>query len=493
VLAVCVSVPIESDRSSPAAGVSPFDALPGLATALDEEAMRGHLQAAVFAPGYAVERCPPSRPLYLPGDSCVLRYRVEARDEAGGRVLEPLVTGRVFPDEAACAAYMRDRLAPLAARMRGRPEVAELAASAAVVEPLNTALYVWPIDGELPTLVEATDRRRMLLLLRELLAERRVAVEDCRVELVSYRRRRRCVLRYVVAGGDGVAGVLYGKVTGVGNATLASPGIEELRRRLEGGDHHIRLPRLLAWRPELQLALLEALPGEAQIRPAIRKRLKGRPPPPGPPLEELVEMCAAAAAGLHGSGVEVGPRRAFGDELAAVEGEAAAAGQFVPGFAARAGGWLERIAELEARSQPLPLGLAHGDFNHGQLLFDGTAGALLDLDTLCRAEPALDLGKFGAHLRFEVDKLRRRAGVASALDDELAERFLRAYVAAAGGAADEGRLRARTALYEALALVRLVVRSRHDFEETRFEIATVLLEERMRSYAADRLVSRRRT
>jgi hypothetical protein len=37
------------------------------------------------------------------------------------------------------------------------------------------------------------------------------------------------------------------------------------------------------------------------------------------------------------------------------------------------------------------------------------------------------------------------------------------------------------------------VRSRHDFEETRFEIATVLLEERMRSYAADRLVSRRRT
>jgi hypothetical protein len=110
----------------------------------------------------------------------------------------------------------------------------------------------------------------------------------------------------------------------------------------------------------------------------------------------------------------------------------------------------------------------------GQLIFDGATAALLDLDTLCQAEPSLDLGKFLAHLRAETEKLRRREDVSSTLGGELAERFLGSYVRAVDYDAD--RLRSRTMLYEAMALIRLAVRSQHDFEETRLDIANSLLD-----------------
>jgi hypothetical protein len=88
--------------------------------------MKHHLQSALFGErsDYVVERCAPTRPLLLPGESCLLRYRLQARSRSGGEILEPIVTGRVFPTRAASAAYMSDKLAPLVARMRGRAEVA---------------------------------------------------------------------------------------------------------------------------------------------------------------------------------------------------------------------------------------------------------------------------------------------------------------------------------------------------------------------------------
>src|ERR687896_1344689 len=137
--------------------------------------MKGHLQAAHFGTDrsdYLVERCTPRRPLYMPGGSCLLRYRFRACSRTSGEILEPIVTGRVFPDPSTCATYMADKLAPVAARMRGRPEVAAFAQPAAVIEPLNMVVHVWPIDGELPTLVDATDRHRMIDVFRETLLDR---------------------------------------------------------------------------------------------------------------------------------------------------------------------------------------------------------------------------------------------------------------------------------------------------------------------------------
>ena len=496
---------IESDRSE--GGLSAQEALPGLATALDEESMKDYVQGALFGndrPGYSVERCTPTRPLYVPGEYCVLRYRFRARNSESGAVAEPVVMGRVFPDRSSCAAYLTDKLAPLAARMRNRPEVAAFATPAAMIDALNMVVHVWPVDGELPTLVDATDRQRMIDVFREELPkalEQPFVVHDCLIELVSHRRRQRCVLRYTVAGkaagSDEVRRlVVYGKVTAFGDETLNSRIIDALRARIvePAAMYRFTLPRSFGSRPELQLSLLEAVPGEAQIGPVLKARLRGRPAPDALPLEEMVATCGYVAALLHGSGVELGRARTLDDELAGLRSQIAMARQFVPSFGDRAQSWLERIAALAEQSEPLKLCLSHGDFKHEQLLFDGAGSGLVDFDAMCQAEPALDLGKFLAHLRAEARKIQARASVSSPLGEELAEQFLRAYVRAAGDQVeDERRLRIRTTLYETIALLRLALRSLQDLDETRLEMTTALLEERMSAIAADQRVTRRRT
>jgi phosphotransferase family enzyme len=484
-------VPIESHRFGHE-GLQPHEALPGLATAFDEEAMKRHLQAALFGTDrrdYTVERSTPTRPLYLPGECCVLRYRFGARNRASGAVLNPVVMGRVFPNRPACAAYMRDKLAPLVVRMRDRPEVAAFATPAAMIDALNMVVHVWPVDGELPTLVDASDRRRMIDVFSEVLPEtlkEPFVAEDCRIELVSYRRRQRCVLRYTVVGkapgDDDVRHVIvYGKVTASGDEALTG-AIDALRARISARARRYRftLPRSLGWRPDLGLSLLEPLPGEAQIGPALDARLRGRPASNALRLDEMVATAGSVAALVHASGVDLGRPRTLDDELAGLRHQVGMARKFVPSFGDRAQSWLERIAAHAAQSEPLKLCLGHGDFKHEQLLFDGACSGLVDFDAICQAEPALDLGKFLAHLRADARRIQPRASVSSPLADGLADQFLRAYVSAAGDdLEDKERLRLRTALYEAIALLRLALRAHQDLDETRLHVITPILEERL--------------
>jgi Phosphotransferase enzyme family len=393
-------------------------------------------------------------------------------------VLEPIVTGRAFPDSSTCASYLSSKLAPVAARMRGRPEVAAFAAPASAIEALNVVVFVWPVDGELPTLVEATARERMVEIFRETLD---FVVEDCEIELVSYRRRQRCVLRYTVADAEGGQRlVAYGKVSAVGSETPKDVLVGELHRRIvEGGTgRSLSVPRSLGWRPELQLSLLEALPGEALIGPALRARLLGDPPPGAPPLEEMVAACGHAAAVLHGSGIALGPTRTIDDELAGLQRDMAIVRPFVRDSGDRAQAWYEQVAALAEQSEPLPPCLSHGDFKYEQLLFDGARSALVDFDALCQAEPALDLGKFLAHLRVDAP-----------LGEELAEQFLRAYVSAAGDQLeDERRLRLRTALYEIVSLFHLTLWSQRNLDETGLQVTAGLLGKRLASIgSSDRI------
>jgi aminoglycoside phosphotransferase (APT) family kinase protein len=289
--------------------------------------------------------------------------------------------------------------------------------------------------------------------------------------------------------------VAYGKVSGVGNETPKGAIIGELRRRVleHGAGRSVTIPQSFGWRPELQLSLLEALPGEAQIGPALKERLRGEPPSGVLQLETMVATCGHVAAALHTSGLTLGPARTLDDELAGLQREIATIRPFLRKSGDRTQAWLDQIAAFGKQSEPLKPCLSHGDYKHEQLLFDGASSGLVDFDAVCQAEPALDLGKFLAHLRLEVQKIQRHASVAYALAEELAEQFFRAYVSAAGDhVEDERRLRLRTTLYETVALLRLALLNQQDLDETRLETTTALLEERM-SVAADQLVNRRRT
>jgi hypothetical protein len=493
--------PIEPHRPD-TVGPSPLDVLPGLATALDGEAMRGRLESALFGPdrpSHTIDRCTPARPLYVPGRYGVVRYPIRATSRSSGTLVEPVVTGRVYPDQPTAADYMREEVAPLVARVRDRPDMSAFTVPAATIDDLNMVVQVWPIDGELPTLVDATDPVRMVEVFRDTLRDalgQPFEVEDCRVELVSYRRRGRCVLRYTLTRamirGDVISPlIVYGKVTPTGDASLKGRTVEALRTHVLRADpaHRFTVPRFLGSSPDLNLSLLEAVPGEARIGPALKAHLRGKLARDGPPLEEMVATGARVAAVVHGSGVDLGPARTLDRELTGLRREIATVEGFAHDFAARARSCLDRIARLGEASAPLALCLAHGDFKPEQLLFNGDGPGLVDFDELCQAEAALDLGKFVALLRWDAEKIQRDRPRSSKLAERLVERFLDAYVGAADRPVDGTGLRRRTRLYEAIALLRLAVRSQLDLDDARAEMLAALLERRMD--AAERHVSRR--
>jgi Phosphotransferase enzyme family len=329
----------------------------------------------------------------------------------------------------------------------------------------------------------------MLEIFRETLPQalqQEFLVEDCQIELVSYRRRQRCVLRYRITSQATDSGeirrqTVYGKVAAHRNQTFNNRLIDSLRDRIvPQGARRFAIPRSLGWLPDLQLSLLEAIPGEEQVGAALRARLRGHSRQGVLSLEEMVATCGYVAATLHTSGLQCGHARSLDDEIGGLRQEIAVTRQFMPELSDRAQSWLDHIVRTAERSEPLPLRLCHGDFKYEQVLFDGTSSGLVDFDTMCQAEPALDIGKFLAHLTLQARKMQKRAAASPSLAEELVEQFLCAYLRAAGAQLDdEQQLRRRTTLYETIALLRMALRSPQKFYEGRLEITTALLEERL--------------
>jgi phosphotransferase family enzyme len=111
-------------------------------------------------------------------------------------------------------------------------------------------------------------------------------------------------------------------------------------------------------------------------------------------------LAAAKPAGallrrLHGLPVDGLPLVTAEDRLAESRRGAVLAATIVPALAARA----ERVAALLARRLPADGQLvpAHGDFEPGQLIAGSAGLALVDVDDLCAAPRADDLGRYAAH------------------------------------------------------------------------------------------------
>ncbi len=446
--------------------------LPGLRAALDGNLIRPLLGAALRVSG-SVGECTAEQCLYL-GDSCAVRYAVDI----GGRQI--LVTGRLFADPEAAVALLGDVLEPLARRVPAHRR-AGLGALVAAVPGYPMVLSAFPVDSELPALVEATDPEWLLEVFRRVVPGALNVASDlleCSVEPVHYGRRHRCVLRYSLEAIDPDGRrhpiTAYGKVAVDAEGALAAPIIDALLTRGE-----IRVPRSLGYLPEHRLALFEGISGVPRVAQLLRERLGGTPAPtPGSAtLESAVMACAAVAARLHGSGIHLGPVRRMTDDLERLRVEVHRMTPVSGPLAGRLQAWLAAV-EVRAGGDPLPLGLAHGDYSYTQLIFDGDRVGLVDFDTVCQAEPALDLGHFLAYLDFAGRKGggRDRRGLTA----EMRDQFLATYVTERGlGEADARRLLDRTAGYELVSLLRLAIHAWQKLKSRRLRFIVEALEDRL--------------
>ena len=428
--------------------------LPGLATLVNEPVMGSVLGRALRPDGSPIARCRLRSVRYVPGRGCVVRY--EAVTGAGATVT---VTARVHASTAAAQREHTERLQPLASR-------AGAAGAVALLSELQATVSVYPIDAGLPTLLEATDAARTRPLLTNALGRRPAHL---RVTAHRYSRSDRAMLRYADAGQT----LAYGKVAADDRGMRADAALASVGRALARmpADARFDVPRPLGYTAPRRLQLLGVVPGAPVLSDLLRARAGGGPAPASA-LIDAVAGCARVAATLHRLDPPAGGRRSMDDEIAPLRADIGMLAAVAPGL----GAWLERRraraeAELAATAPQAPRP-CHGDLKHNQILFDGRRWALVDFDTVCLAEPALDLGHFLAYLRLKADG----AGPPE-LAAALADTFLEAYAEAATGAG-MAVVPERVRGYEALSLLGRAAHSWQKRKPRRLAAIVGLLEER---------------
>ena len=304
------------------------------------------------------------------------------------------------------------------------------------------------------------------------------AVARCAVEVVRYPRAGRCVLRYRLAVGAGGPGelrhpVTFGKVyADDSGAEVAASSLRLLRRELAAAGAPVVVPRPLAVVAPLRLVLTEALAGRPGLPDLLRKSADEAS------LSAAVRTAARVAAAVHAcspSGAAL-PVRTPAGERAATQRELASLEPLWPEAVARlrqgAARAMEATEDLEAPHAPV---LAHGDLTPGQLLLDGSAVAgLVDVDTLCLAEPALDLGRFLAYLQVA----GRRGSMPPPLLADLTGLFVESYLEGRSGAAPGAQLLVeRTAAYRDLTLARIGASACRQLKDDRLRAVVAVQDE----------------
>jgi Ser/Thr protein kinase RdoA (MazF antagonist) len=374
----------------------------------------------VLRPGARVEELRRSYTAYKAGKECLVLYSVKAEGES-----EPwLVTLTIGPEE---------RLRTLFARHYAGNGGGT--APRALLLDLPGLVEIFPSDWKLPDLARAADPRGA--------AERLgPGSPSLRVDCLRYRPRRRCVLRYRAAEGDGGAG----EALAVAKVYHDGEKAAEVRAKLhrlgpEAAPRGLRIPRPCGDPGGLALVLMEHARGEnlADRLDATRSASEARP---------LVEIAGRALAAFHSLAPQDAPVRRFEDEIGWLRVRSQRLAEVSPGLERRVRSLAERIEARLAGSAADRLRLVHGDFKPSQLLVEGESPALVDLDRACPGDPALDVGNFLAVLMKDVilKGATHVGGVAPA--------FLTAYREHAEHPTSDERAR----LFEAFALVRMLVR-----------------------------------
>lgn len=476
--------------------------VPVLAEAFHAESMRAILHNALLGSNneqYSLLSCSPGKALYLPDHMINMQYKLTIQDKVNNQRITTLANARLFEDLASCQMYLDTTLSPIAARMDHRPEIRLFANPVAIVEPLKMALSVFPIDGLIPTLVDATDPRKIASILTETLPEAisgEFLIKDVSLDLAHYGRYERCVLRYSIDGMQTATQTpqsitVYGKVDAEGLGSLTVSIISALREKLQAPDlpYRFRTPDAIGYFPELKLLMMEALPG----KPFFKELLKtwsgnhgqtgedeNMPYEDGMTLEQAIQTCALIAATLHSSNIKLGPTSTLKMQVAQLRDESIVIGRTFPELRAQIDSWLDETLAFSQAYPAMQPCFSHGDFTYTQLIFDGSDGGLVDFDSICQAEPAQDLGHYLAYQRLNIIKDQEPdAPILAEAIERLCALFLDTYVdASRGWIADEGLLRGRVAVYELISLIRLTLHSWEKMKGSRLRQTILLLEER---------------
>src|SRR5213592_760233 len=256
------------------------------------------------------------------------------------------------------------------------------------VRPAGLGLRVFHEDPGLPWLADAVDPAQVG---RHLFAvERAPGSRIVRVIPVRYKPGSQCLLRFDLEAGSRPA-ALYGKLLAIDGYRL-SRALSALRD-LDGGRDTPRVLQPLGYVSDLHMLLLPAVAGSEfhflafDTRVARDARL------------QWMRKAGAALAGLHAAPLPAARPRGITDDAAYLARFSTSVARAAPPLALA---FDEAIRRLESATHGEPPAVAsHGSFRSDQLLIEGDEPLMIDLDGLCRANPARDVGNFLAYLRWK--------------------------------------------------------------------------------------------
>ncbi|WP_345207591.1 phosphotransferase [Fodinibacter luteus] len=316
----------------------------------------------------------------------------------------------------------------------------------------HLVVTAFPDDPELPTLAAVLSPGALGPVLADCLPG------TYRAEVVHHPREGACVLR-LDAVDDGRHRQAYAKVYPRASEASAAAGVLAAvgTTTLGGaGAEGVRLPGLLALSRPLHTTVLESLTPTAAE--------DGSPSTPVGPADAGRALRALHAHPPSGSlpgltAARTVARARAEQDLVATEWPDVADAVDAP--LTRATGVLEAGAAG-------PAVLSHGDFTPSQLTRLPLGLGLVDLDTLCLAEPATDLGRYLAY--HDVRAAARGASPAAVAAHAAA--FLDAYAAPS---APRAELDTRVRAHRQVNLALLALRATRRFKDARADLALTLL------------------
>ena len=439
--------------------------LPGLVKAMDETFVAEQVAQQLLATGATVDGADVGKVWLREDGTCTLSYRLRVVGASGGSS-EHTVLGRVMDSDDAASEYVQHsvrRMTEMRAGVSGPWQE-----SSAVATGAGLALHPFPIDPALPTLIPATNPSVVSNLVKF------AGIEELpTAETVHHPREGACVLRYRFPGTD-----MYGKVYGDDSGDAIARNLQALTRGPDGLliESPVRFPRPVVYSASLRLLITEALPGVALVPSLLKSILSDSPPhtvkenkQQTDSLRDAVRVSAEALAELHTTTAPASVH-SMTDDLAGLRRELDVVGSVWPEVADDLRG---RVDGLFWNAPDVPhLVLSHGDFTPSQVLIEGGSAAIVDLDTLCWADPALDLGRYLAHLDVLATKLSGHD--ARPLVDDLSEAFVQSYSAAAP--ATSAGIVDRVGFYRALTLTRTAVHACRQTKDRRLDVALSLLD-----------------
>lgn len=434
-------------------GLAPVDPiLPTLCQVLDPVEMLARISPLDPKPG-AAQDFEITYVRYKPGLSCVIQYRIG--NDKGDRFFH----GRVCTEEGfnLLAAKAASTIRPLP---DGRPGFH-------LFPDLRMVLTAFPHDRSVKGMRQLLEPDKLKRILHRVAdrydpSRRWVSGSKSRIEVVTYKPERRCLVRCDLGVRDRKTDridreTVFARIYGDNRGEAVFFLLKDLRNAETFGPEGAPVPLAVGFDPENRILFFDPVPG-APIS-TIRDRVD---------LLAAVERAGGFLARMHRSTVRV-PGRLRAERY--LEEARQTVDCLARTGLEETGALQDAIRNLERTRPEPPDGrevCLHGDFHPDQILARQEDIHCIDFDEIGMGEPGIDLGYFLAHLR----KLILLGVLDSAGEEQAAGRFLDRYRAAGGLLPPVDQLR----WHRGLTFLRQALNSIKHWEKNRGENVQFFLE-----------------